>query len=392
MRGPRYLIGQLGCYGDCLYATTVARQIKTDTPDAHVTWAVAARYRSVLDGNPDVDQVWELPIHTKHFSRDEWEQFTREAEARRQAGEFDEIFYTQVIGPHLETFTTTLRRAVFAIVGRPITTDVRPIVILSDDERARVAIFAEAHALATFKHVVIVESAPGSGQSTFGSAFASEVVNQVLARRTDVCFVFSSTARTASRSRHVVDASELSYRENLELTRHATLVVGCSSGITWLSTAQHARRLPLLQLIDASSPIYCGVDFDFVLQGLDNSEVIELVKFDVARVVACLDTIFDEGPRAARARFHQPYVPSYVNLKWAAQALVERGDSLFSVMRFARRFVRDNAVVGNRVRYSAARLAMSLIVHRARVARTGPLRALRAMARPAIRLARWSGT
>ena len=60
----RFLIGQLGSFGDCLFATTVARQIKNDYPDCHLTWAVGSIYRSILDGNPYIDDIWEFPLST----------------------------------------------------------------------------------------------------------------------------------------------------------------------------------------------------------------------------------------------------------------------------------------------------------------------------------------
>src|SRR5512138_3038540 len=42
----RVLLGQLEANGDCVYATTVARQIKTDNPDCHLTWAIGSRCRN----------------------------------------------------------------------------------------------------------------------------------------------------------------------------------------------------------------------------------------------------------------------------------------------------------------------------------------------------------
>lgn len=51
----RILLGQLGSYGDCLYATTVARQIKQDFPGSTLTWAVGSMYADVLDQNPHDD-------------------------------------------------------------------------------------------------------------------------------------------------------------------------------------------------------------------------------------------------------------------------------------------------------------------------------------------------
>jgi ADP-heptose:LPS heptosyltransferase len=56
------LLGQLGSNGDCLYATIVARQIKTDFPDCHLTWAVGSFARPVLENNPFVDRIWQIEV------------------------------------------------------------------------------------------------------------------------------------------------------------------------------------------------------------------------------------------------------------------------------------------------------------------------------------------
>ena len=48
---------QLYSNGDCLYATTVARQIKNDYPDCHITWAIASFCKDIINLNPFVDDV-----------------------------------------------------------------------------------------------------------------------------------------------------------------------------------------------------------------------------------------------------------------------------------------------------------------------------------------------
>ena len=61
-RRKRILLGQLAARGDCLYATAIARQIKVDYPECHLTWAVGSASRPVLDGNPYIDAIWEIPV------------------------------------------------------------------------------------------------------------------------------------------------------------------------------------------------------------------------------------------------------------------------------------------------------------------------------------------
>jgi hypothetical protein len=242
----RVLIGQIACFGDCLYATTIARQIKHDTPDAHVTWAVAAKYRSILDHNPDIDEIWELPIHTRDIRREDWDAFQSEAERRRRRGRYTEVYYTQIIDQHVDKFLTTLRNTVFRIAGMPITVPVTPVVRLTDAEVAHVAEFATRHQLARYRHVVLFECTPSSAQSRLDTAFALELAAKITRRRDDTCFILSSHQPLPPASERVFDASVLSYRENAELSKYCSLLIGCSSGITWLTTSDWARRLPML--------------------------------------------------------------------------------------------------------------------------------------------------
>ena len=75
----RILLGQLGAHGDCLYATILARQLRRDYPSACITWAISDRSSGLLANNPDIDEVWEIPV-----DRDSmpviWSIFEREAD------------------------------------------------------------------------------------------------------------------------------------------------------------------------------------------------------------------------------------------------------------------------------------------------------------------------
>ena len=75
----RILLGQLAANGDCVYATTVARQIKADDPECHLTWAIGSSYRQVIAHNPHVDAVWEVPYSRKEDAIATWRAFEREA-------------------------------------------------------------------------------------------------------------------------------------------------------------------------------------------------------------------------------------------------------------------------------------------------------------------------
>ena len=51
----KILLVQLFSNGDCLFATAVARQVKTDFPNCNLTWAIAAFCKNIIALNPYVD-------------------------------------------------------------------------------------------------------------------------------------------------------------------------------------------------------------------------------------------------------------------------------------------------------------------------------------------------
>ena len=61
----RVALVQLAAYGDCLFATLVARQIKRDHPGCHLTWVIGDKCASILDGNPHVDAVHKIVLSSR---------------------------------------------------------------------------------------------------------------------------------------------------------------------------------------------------------------------------------------------------------------------------------------------------------------------------------------
>lgn len=245
----RFLIGQLGSYGDCLYATTIARQIKADYSDSHVTWAIGSIYRSILDGNPYIDEIWEFPLSSPNDMFEQWQKFEREANEREKRGDFDEIFLTQIYPNNFKNFDGTVRSSIFRAYNRPITVPVSPVLCLSPTEVKHVRSFAESHRLKERKNVILFECSPKSGQSFATLDFAFKVSKKIIERIPDLCVVISTNEPFHSEDERIVNGSVLSFRENAELTKYCTILVGCSSGISWLCTSDWAKPLPMIQLL-----------------------------------------------------------------------------------------------------------------------------------------------
>ena len=127
----KFLIGQLGSYGDCLYATTIARQIKNDYPECHLTWAIGSMYRPILKENPFIDEIWEVSLADNNKMYEAWQKFEKKAYERKDLGEFDEVFLTQINPNNFQNFDGTVRSSIYRGYPKPITVPVAPILRLT---------------------------------------------------------------------------------------------------------------------------------------------------------------------------------------------------------------------------------------------------------------------
>lgn len=338
----KFLIGQLGCYGDCLYATTVARQIKFDFPDCHITWAVSSKYKSILNLNPHVDEVWEIEDPDNKYDSEIWLKFEKEAKKKKKAGVFDELVLTQIPPKRWKYYDGTIRSTTLNGYNRPINVNISPVIILSNDEVANVSNFVKKFNLSQFKEVILFECSPGSGQSKVNIDFAKEVAEITTKSNPHICFIITSHRKIDFCSNQIIDASELTFRENVELTKYCTLLIGCSSGITWLSTSEWAKKIQTIQLLHPNPMLFAGMHFDFKINNLDYSHIIEMIDFDVKRVVKCINSVFNYNFLIVKEEMHQNYLPNKENLMGCIDRMLWNNESIMSIIKFRTIFLRKN--------------------------------------------------
>lgn len=343
----KYFIFQFAQFGDCLYATIIAKQIKHDDPNSHITWGISTKHKSILLGNPHVDEVMDLGIDPATMTQEDLDAMHVKIKTIASSNEFDEFIHLQIHDKNLAEFCTTLRQTVFKVCGRAITVDVRPVVNLTPQEIANVKRFTEANHLSSFKHVILFECAPTASQSKVNVEFAFEVARKLTAKEREICFILTSPNRLSSSGDQIIDASSLSFRENLELINNCTLLIGSSSGITWLATAESARKIPMIQLLSKHAPIFAGVNFDFHIQQLDNRHIIEFTDFTVDDVIECIKSVFQNGVESAKLEWNQDYRPSYFNLECNLSRLVWLDYPVKQLYDYADRFISENAKYGN---------------------------------------------
>ena len=303
----RILLGHLASFGDCLYATTLAKQIKADYPDSHLTWAIGSIYSSILIGNPHVDEVWEIPISSRDEIAEAWLQFADQASEKHKNGEFDQIFLTQIYPDNYKTYDGTVRSSILRFYGKPITVGVTPVIYLIEEEIKNVYDFAQPNNLINNKKVVLFECSAKSEQSFVTQEFAIELAQKIAENLPDWKILMSSNISIPKSIQYenIIDASNLSFRENAELTKYCSLLIGCSSGISWLTTSSWAKKLPMIQLLKSDKSMYASLIYDHKYHGLPTDHIIEITDKNVDKILSCILTIVNENFLIARSKFHQ---------------------------------------------------------------------------------------
>lgn len=315
----KILLGQLGSHGDCLYVTAIAHQIKQDYPNCHLTWAIGSMYRSILDGNPHVDEVWEIPLIEHANLGDAVNFFNNEALERKQRGDFDRVFTTQM---EVFRYDGTIRSSTFSGYPNPITVAVSPVLRLSLNEVENVRRFAELHGLSARDNVILIECSVKSDQSFIAPDYALEIAEAIVTRFQKYCVILSSNISISSNHERIIDGSVLSFRENAELTKYCSFLIGGSSGITWISTSDWAKSLPMIQLISPDALWFASVAYDYEYWGLSTESLIEMTPCSPQRVFECFEMIFEEGFEAAKSKFHHQILPNFKGYRQFQYALL----------------------------------------------------------------------
>ncbi len=281
----KILLVQLYSNGDCLYATAVARQIKADFPGCHLTWAVASFCKTIIDNNPYVDEIMEVSSVIKD-KVSTYRPFKKDILRRKAEGEWDEVFFTNIIDDNQAYYDGSIRSAILKSYGQPITVPIQPSLRLYESEIDNARQFAEKHQLSSYKNVILFEFAPLSKQIPITKEIAIEIAeNIVLVPGTAI--ILSSAIKIDHPTTAIIDGSALSFRETAALTHHCTMLLGCSSGITWISTSDAGKQLPMVQLINAKTKWVNAISRDFERFNFPTDQLIELIHFDKNEIIAC---------------------------------------------------------------------------------------------------------
>jgi hypothetical protein len=298
----RILLVQLFSNGDCLYATTVARQIKADYPGSYLAWGIAGFCKNIIDENPYVDEVIEINDVPKN-NRAALRSLKKRLGNDRKKGLWDEVFVTQNMDENLAYYDGCIRTCVFHAYPNPVTLDRTPVLRLKETEKKNAAEFADRHNLEAYRVRLLFEFAPQSGQLAITKEFAIRMA-EMLVEDPQVAVVLSSGLKINHTNSRIIDGSVLTLRETAALSFYCTHLIGCSSGITWITTSDGAKRLPMVQLINPDTIWQNFVSRDFERFGESTENIIDIIGLDEQKIKDCLQLSFVDFA-AARKKYNQ---------------------------------------------------------------------------------------
>lgn len=294
----KILLVQLFSNGDCLYATTIARQIKQDYPGCHLTWAIAGFCRSILEGNPYIDAILEINDVPKNDVA-AFRRLKKRLYTEKRNGLWKELFITQNMDENQAYYDGCIRTGIFRSYPHPVTVDITPVIRPTEKEKEKTCVFAKAHELENYQYRVLFEFAPQSGQLPITKEFAVKLAEKIV-ENTDIAVILSSAIKINHPNKRIIDGSTLTLRETAALTFYCTHLIGCSSGITWISTSDHAKLLPMIQLVNPNTDWVNPVSRDFQRHGKSTDNIIDLLNLDQQNIICCLQLCLTDFPAAKR--------------------------------------------------------------------------------------------
>ncbi|MEO5684277.1 MAG: hypothetical protein ABIQ88_16670 [Chitinophagaceae bacterium] len=298
----KILLVQLFSNGDCLYATTIARQIKTDYPHCHLTWAIAAFCKNIIDENPYVDAVMVVNDVPKNDLA-AFRKLKRKFHAEKEAGKWDEVFVTQNMDGNLAYYDGCIRTGVYRAYPHPVTVSTTPVLRLTEAEKNNAAAFAANNKLEDYRVRLLFEFAPLSGQVPMTRDIAISIAEKVV-KDPEVVVILSSALKIDHPNSQIIDGSVLTLRETAGLSFFCTHLLGCSSGISWATTSDGAKLLPMVQLINPGTIWLNAVSRDFKRFNKSTDNIIDLIGLDEEKIEACLQLCFRDFA-AARKKYNQ---------------------------------------------------------------------------------------
>jgi hypothetical protein len=280
--------------GDCLFATTIAKQIKYDNPDCTLEWVISKKCSSIIFNNPNVDIITEIDIPLPSYNEIVFEKELAKVMSRKNDGFYDQVFVSQILGDNFCFYDSIVASSIFRCYGKPITVDTKPVLLNSENEKINAFNFSVKHKLSNYKNVVLFECAPQSNQLNLTRDIIFEYCLQILKEK-NTCVILSAPFPYEFNNPNIFDGDILTIRETVALTHFCTLLLGCSSGISWACTSNSAKPIPMVQILNDKAYYFNPLSITFEKQLKSTESLIELTKFDAEKIGLTFKDIFSKG-------------------------------------------------------------------------------------------------
>lgn len=299
----KILLVQLASNGDCLFTTTIAKQIKEiDHPNCELSWLIGTKFKSILDFNPHVDKIETIEI--QDLQDMEKARANLDGIIENLPYKYDKIYITDHCERNKNNWYGTTRSSLFRSYKHKLKISSQPVIVLSESEIKGVNEFIEKQKLSEAKKVILFECSPQSMQSKLNFEDAVHIAEKIVVKNKDVKIILSSPHEVKNANENIIDASTLSFRQNAELVKHCDLLIGCSSGITWISFSNAAKKIPMIQFINA--PAWASVYWDCKYFGIDTQSLIETTRYNKEYAIELIDNFLNQEFSVVKKKHHLP--------------------------------------------------------------------------------------
>lgn len=313
----KILLVQLASNGDCLLVTPIAKQIKEfDYPNCHLTWLLSEKCKQVIENNPYVDEIITIPIEHNELETVKARNSINEYidKLSKEGHHFDKIIITDLNPDNVDlyyygTFRSSFFRIYEETTGNKIKVTPEPLIYLTDNEINNVKSFVKENKLED-SYTIIMECAPQSNQSNMNPARAINLAQKLSDKYKNVKFILSSKDKIKSSNETIIDASCLTWRENAELLNHCNLLIGSSSGITWLNATNWSKKIPMIQCVlkdenYGEGMFSASVEMDYKYFDLPTDNLIELQDPDDDVIYDCICEVIDKTIKTAKQKYKE---------------------------------------------------------------------------------------
>ena len=140
---------------------------------------------------------------------------------------------------------------------------------------------------------------------------------------------------------NIIDGNTLSIRETVGLTHYCTLLLGCSSGISWAATSIAAKPLPMVQILAPDAYYFNPLSLTYKKLGKPAERLIELIHFDSSKLEKVFADIFHHGFEEAKKKHSQYVKPQFRLYRGIVHQFLKKGQ-LSEIATFVRVNFKEN--------------------------------------------------